>query len=62
MSSDARAAAGGGQHLDYYEIDELLTDEERLIRDSVREFVNDRVLPGPPSYEQLVQLIESANQ
>ncbi|MBD3166714.1 acyl-CoA dehydrogenase [bacterium] len=32
--------------IDYYKIDDLLTDEERLVRDSVREWVNDRVIPG----------------
>jgi len=32
--------------LDYLEIDRLLSDEERAIRDAVREFVRDRILPG----------------
>ncbi len=31
--------------VDYFDLDELLTDEERLIRDSVRQFVDARVLP-----------------
>ncbi len=31
--------------VDYYQIDELLSDEERLIRDSVRDWVSDRVIP-----------------
>ena len=30
---------------DFLQIDNLLTDEERLIRDTVREFVGDKVLP-----------------
>ena len=30
---------------DYYLLDELLTDEERLIRQTVREFVSEKVLP-----------------
>ena len=30
---------------DYYLVDELLTDEERLIRQTVREFVSEKVLP-----------------
>src|SRR5215468_3320035 len=35
--------------LDFYNIDSLLSEEERAVRDSVRQFVNDRVLPiiGP---------------
>ncbi|MCE9580261.1 MAG: acyl-CoA dehydrogenase family protein [Deltaproteobacteria bacterium] len=32
--------------LDYYGIDELLTDEERLVRDTVRDFVDRAILPG----------------
>jgi glutaryl-CoA dehydrogenase len=31
--------------LDYFGIDELLTEEERMIRDTVRDFVSARVLP-----------------
>ena len=31
--------------LDFYDIDSLLTEEERAVRDSVRRFVDDRVLP-----------------
>jgi glutaryl-CoA dehydrogenase len=31
--------------LDYYDIDELLTDEERLVRDTVRAFVDAKVMP-----------------
>jgi glutaryl-CoA dehydrogenase len=34
------------QALDYYSIDELYTHEERLIRDTVRELVSTRVMPG----------------
>ena len=32
--------------LDYYGIDELYTDEERMIRDTVRDFVSAKVMPG----------------
>ncbi len=32
--------------LDYYGIDELLTEEERMIRDTVRDFVSARIMPG----------------
>jgi len=31
---------------DFLEIDQLLGDEDRMIRDTVRKFVHDRVLPG----------------
>src|SRR5262245_12731426 len=31
--------------LDFYAVDELLSEEERMIRDTVREFVGDQVLP-----------------
>lgn len=32
--------------MDFLALDALLTDEERLIRDTVRSFVSDRVMPG----------------
>ena len=32
--------------LDFLDIDHLLLDEERMIRDTVRQFVRNRVLPG----------------
>lgn len=35
----------GFKGLDYYSIDELLSDEERLVRDNVRRFVDDRIEP-----------------
>src|SRR5436305_14406068 len=31
---------------DFLDIDRLLGDEERMIRDTVRQFVRERVLPG----------------
>jgi len=30
---------------DFYGIDDLLTDDERMIRDTVRDWVSDRVVP-----------------
>jgi glutaryl-CoA dehydrogenase len=33
------------QGVDFYDLDSLLDDEERMIRDTVREWVDDRVLP-----------------
>jgi len=30
---------------DFYDIDALLTEEERMIRDTVRDWVEDRVMP-----------------
>ena len=35
----------GFKGVDYYGIDELLDDEQKLVRDTVREFVSDRILP-----------------
>ena len=32
--------------LDFYDIDSLLTEEERMVRDMVRDWVEDRVLPN----------------
>ena len=31
--------------VDYYGIEELFTDEERMVRDTVRAFVEEKVLP-----------------
>ncbi|MCI0657335.1 MAG: acyl-CoA dehydrogenase family protein, partial [Acidobacteria bacterium] len=31
--------------LDYYQVDNLLTEEERLIRDTIRSFVSEQVIP-----------------
>ena len=36
----------GADPLDFLGLDPLLSDEERMIRDAVRQFVADRVLPG----------------
>jgi len=36
--------------LDFLDLDALLTDEERMVRDTVRQFVGDRVLPGIPEW------------
>ena len=36
---------GGEDPLDFLDVDALLDDEERLLRDTVRQFVADRVLP-----------------
>jgi glutaryl-CoA dehydrogenase len=39
------AAAALPSPSDFYNVDSLLTDEERMVRDTVRAFVRDRVLP-----------------
>lgn len=33
------------QALDYYKIDDLLTDEDRMVRDTVRDFVTENLMP-----------------
>lgn len=35
----------GFRHPDYFDLDELLTDEEKLVRQTVSDFVDDEVLP-----------------
>ena len=32
--------------LDFYDIDSLLTDEERMVRDMVRDWVDEKILPN----------------
>ncbi len=46
MSATTRATAARLDPADFLEIQSLLSDEERLIRDTVRGFVQDRILPG----------------
>lgn len=41
--------------VDYYNIDDMLTDEEKSIRDTVREFVNEEVIPIIEEYNQEMQ-------
>ena len=36
---------GKFQGVDYYDVDSLLSEEERMIRDTVREWVDDKLLP-----------------
>jgi len=43
-SADGQPFGAGDPH-DFLDIDALLSDEERLVRDTVRQFVGDRVLP-----------------
>jgi glutaryl-CoA dehydrogenase len=43
--SEGQQRFGEGDALDFLGIDALLSDEERLLRDTVRQFVGDRVLP-----------------
>ena len=37
--------AGKFQGIDFYDVDSLLSEEERMIRDTVREWVEERVMP-----------------
>jgi glutaryl-CoA dehydrogenase len=37
--------AGKFQGIDFYDVDSLLSEEERMIRDTIREWVEDRVMP-----------------
>jgi len=45
-TTDRRAEAKPSKPSDFLDVDALLTDEERMIRDTARTFVRDRVLPG----------------
>ena len=37
--------AGTFEGVDFYDVGSLLSDEERMIRDAVREWVDDRLIP-----------------
>ena len=45
MSASGTKTFGTGDPHDFLEIGALLDDEERLLRDTVRQFVDDRILP-----------------
>jgi glutaryl-CoA dehydrogenase len=42
--------------VDYYKIDDLLTDDQKLIRDSVKDWVNRSVKPIIDDYAQNHQI------
>jgi glutaryl-CoA dehydrogenase len=46
VTTQAASRAGAPDAVDFINLDALLTDEERMIRDSVRGFVRGRILPG----------------
>ena len=46
------------QGVDYFAIDTLLSEEELLVRSTVRQFVEDRVLPIIERYDQAAQFPE----
>lgn len=48
-------AIGTYKGVDYYDIDEMLTEEEKSIRDMVRDFVNEEVIPIIEEYNQEMQ-------
>ncbi len=37
--------AGKFQGVDFYDVDSLLSEEERMVRDTIREWVEEKVLP-----------------
>ena len=45
MTEASTKKFGTGNAYDFLEIDALLSDEERLLRDTVRTFVKDKILP-----------------
>src|SRR5438876_11217073 len=46
MSTTTERAARTLKPLDFLDVDALLSSEERMIRDTVRQFVRERVMPG----------------
>jgi len=48
-------AVGTYKGVDYYDIDDMLSDEEKSIRDTVRDFVNEEVIPVIEEYNQEMQ-------
>src|SRR3954451_14780688 len=50
MTTPLSKDLGRSQGTDFYSTDDLLTDDERGIRDRVRTFVDDRLVPAAPGY------------
>jgi glutaryl-CoA dehydrogenase len=50
MSTPLGKDLGRSQGTDFYRTDDLLTDDERAIRDRVRVFVDERLIPVAPEY------------
>jgi glutaryl-CoA dehydrogenase len=50
MSTPLGKDLGRSQGTDFYCTDELLTDDERAVRDRVRTFVDERLIPVAPDY------------
>lgn len=50
------------QHPDYYQIDDLLTEEHKLIRQSVRDWVNSEIIPVIDEYAQKHEPLNVMNQ
>ena len=50
MSTSLGKDLGRSQGTDFYGIDDLLTDDERAVRDRVRTFVDERLIPAAPEY------------
>ncbi len=47
--------ASTDKNIDYYSLDNVLTDEEISIRDTIREFVNKEILPIIEEYNQKME-------
>lgn len=47
--------ASSDKNIDYYSLDNMLTDEEISIRDTIREFVNKEILPIIEQYNQKME-------
>jgi len=47
--------ASTDKNIDYYSLDDMLTDEEISIRDTIREFVNKEILPIIEDYNQKME-------
>lgn len=50
MSTPLGKDLARSQGTDFYGTDDLLTDDERAVRDRVRSFVDDRLIPAAPGY------------
>ena len=63
MTATTKAVSRSLKPLDFLDIDALLTSDERMIRDTVRQFVGDRIMPGIEEwFERAVFPVEMARE
>ena len=62
MTTDLAKDLARSQGTDFYGADDLLTDDDRAVRDRVRAFVDELLVPAPEPTHALAAAIEEARR